>query len=253
MIDLSGKSAVVTGASRGIGAATANVLAGAGASVVLAARTAGQIEEIATRITTSGGRAKAVACDVSNFEAFGAAVSAAQEMTGSVDILVNNAGVIEPIGHLADSDPAEWTRATTINYLSVYNGLRHALPVMKSQGSGTVINISSGAAHGPLEGWSHYCSAKAADAMLTRCAHLEMQGSGVRIMGLSPGTVATYMQEAISGSGMNPVSKLDWSAHISPEWVGRAVLWMCSEDAAGFDGEEIKLREDDIRRRIGLI
>lgn len=253
MIDLSGKSAVVTGASRGIGAATARILAEAGASVVLAARTAGQIEEIATGITASGGNAKAVACDASDFEALGTAISAAQEMAGSVDILVNNAGVIDPIGHLADSDPAEWTRAAMINYLSIYNGLRHALPVMKSQGSGTVINISSGAAHGPLEGWSHYCSAKAADAMLTRCVHLEMQGSGVRIMGLSPGTVATYMQEAISGSGMNPVSKLDWSAHIPPEWVGRAVLWMCSEDAVEFDGEEIKLREDDIRRRIGLI
>ncbi len=253
MTDLSGKSAIVTGASRGIGAATARILAEAGASVVLAARTAGQIEEIAAGITASGGKATTVACDVSDFEALGAAISAAQEMTGSVDILVNNAGVIDPIGHLADSDPAEWTRAAMINYLSVYNGLRHALPVMKSQGSGTVINISSGAAHGPLEGWSHYCSAKAADAMLTRCTHLEMQGTGVRIMGLSPGTVATYMQEAISGSGMNPVSNLDWSAHIPPEWVGRAVLWMCSEDAAEFDGEEIKLRDEGIRRRIGLI
>ncbi|MEM7211823.1 MAG: SDR family oxidoreductase [Pseudomonadota bacterium] len=253
MTNLSGKSAVVTGASRGIGAATARILAEAGASVVLAARSSGQIEDLTAEITSSGGKATAVACDVSDFSAFGKAVAAAQEMTGSLDILVNNAGVIDPIGHLADSDPEEWSRAATINYLSVYNGMRHALPIMKAQGAGTVINVSSGAAHGPLEGWSHYCSAKAADAMLTRCAHLEMQDTGVSIMGLSPGTVATYMQEAISGSGMNPVSKLDWSAHIPPEWVGHTILWMCSPDAAEFAGEEVKLREEHIRRRVGLI
>ena len=253
MTDLSGKSAIVTGASRGIGAATARILAEAGASVVLAARTAGQIAELAAEIAASGGSARAVVCDVSDFDAFEAVIQAAGELTGTVDILVNNAGVIDPIGRLAESDPVEWSRAAMINYLSVYNGLRHALPLMKTQGSGTVINISSGAAHGPMEGWSHYCSAKAADAMLTRCAHLEMQDTGVRIMGLSPGTVATYMQEAISGSGMNPVSKLDWSAHIPPEWVGRTILWMCSDDAAEFAGEEVKLREDDIRRRVGLI
>lgn len=253
MIDLSGKSAVVTGASRGIGAATAKVLAEAGASVVLAARTAAQIDEIANDINAAGGTAKAVACNVSEFDAFGSAITAAQALTGSLDVLVNNAGVIDPIGHLADSDPEEWLRAADINYKSIYCGLRHALPIMKVQGTGFVINISSGAAHSPLEGWSHYCSAKAADAMLTRCAHLEMEGTGVSIMGLSPGTVATYMQEAISGSGMNPVSKLDWSAHIPPEWVGRCVLWMCSADAAEFAGQEVSLRDEGIRKRVGLI
>ena len=253
MTDLIGKSAVVTGASRGIGAATAKILAEAGASVVLAARTSNQIEALATEINASGGKAVEVACDVSDFEAFGTAISAALDLTGTLDILVNNAGVIDPIGHLSESDPEEWLRAADINYKSVYCGLRHALPIMKSQGSGTIINVSSGAAHSPLEGWSHYCSAKAADAMLTRCAHLEMEDSGVSIMGLSPGTVATYMQEAISGSGMNPVSKLDWSAHIPPEWVGRCVLWMCSDDAAEFAGEEVSLRDEGIRRRIGLI
>lgn len=253
MTDLSGKSAVVTGASRGIGAETAKVLAKAGASVVLAARTAPQIEALATEITNAGGTARAVACDVSDYAEFGKAIAAAQDMTNSLDVLVNNAGVIDPIGHLADTDPEEWTRAATINYFSVYNGLRHALPIMKAQGSGTIVNVSSGAAHGPMEGWSHYCSAKAADAMLTRCADKESREHGVRVMGLSPGTVATYMQEAISSSGINPVSKLDWSAHIPADWPARAILWMCGPDADAFVGEEVKLREDDIRRRVGLI
>ena len=88
--------------------------------------------------------------------------------------------------------------------------------------------------------------------MLTRCAHLEA-GKHLAIMGLSPGTVATYMQEAISSSGINPVSQLDWSAHIPPEWVGRTIVWMCGPDAAAFNGQEVSLRDDDIRRRVGLV
>ncbi|MEM7422768.1 MAG: SDR family oxidoreductase [Pseudomonadota bacterium] len=253
MTDLAGKSAVITGASRGIGAATAETLALAGAHVVLAARTSTQIEEIAGRIVAAGGSARAVTCDVSDFDAFGQAIAAARDMAGSLDILVNNAGVIDPIGHLADSDPEKWVRASDINFRSVYFGLRHALPIMKAQRAGTIVNISSGAAHSPLEGWSHYCAAKAADAMLTRCAHLECRGDGVRVIGLSPGTVATYMQEAISASGMNPVSTLDWSAHIPPEWPARAIAWLCGPDGDSFAGDEVKLRDEDIRRRIGLI
>ena len=253
MSDMTGRSVVITGASRGIGAATARVMAETGASVVLAARTEGQVQAIADEINASGGKARAVACDVTDYAAFEAAIGAAREMTGSLDILVNNAGVIDPIGHLAASDPEEWVRAAAINYKSVYYGLRIALPLMKAQGQGTIINISSGAAHSPLEGWAHYCSAKAGAAMLTRCAHLEAGGDGVDVIGLSPGTVATYMQEAISGSGMNPVSQLDWSAHIPPEWVGRCIAWLCGPDGAQFAGEEVSLRDEGIRRRIGLI
>ncbi|MEM0988794.1 MAG: SDR family oxidoreductase [Pseudomonadota bacterium] len=253
MTQLQGKSAVVTGASRGIGAAAARELAKAGASVVLAARTTTEIDAVAAEIRAAGGQAAALACDVTDFAAVDATVAKAKAMTGQLDIFVNNAGVIDPIGHLADSDPAEWAKAAHINYIGTYHGIRAALPPMIEQGAGTLINVSSGAAHGPLEGWSHYCSAKAADAMLTRCAHLEAGAKGVAVMGLSPGTVATYMQEAISASGINPVSQLDWSAHIPPEWVGRAIVWMATPAAAEFAGEEVKLREPEIRARIGLV
>jgi NAD(P)-dependent dehydrogenase (short-subunit alcohol dehydrogenase family) len=181
------------------------------------------------------------------------AVEACRERFGRLDILVNNAGVIDPIGHLAESDPEVWGHATDINFKGVYHGLRAVLPLMKAQGSGTVVNISSGAAHAPLEGWSHYCAAKAATHMLTRAADLECRPNGVTVVGLSPGTVATYMQEAIKGSGMNPVSQLDWSAHIPPEWPARAVVWLCGPAGREFAGQEVKLREEEIRRRVGLI
>ena len=253
MTDLTGQAAIVTGASRGIGAATARALAEAGASVVLAARAMDEIEAVARGIRQDGGKTETVRCDVSRWPDVEHAVEACLGRFGRVDILVNNAGVIDPIGHLADSDPAAWGHATDVNFKGVYHGLRAVLPLMKAQGSGTVVNISSGAAHAPLEGWSHYCAAKAAAHMLTQAADLECRPNGVTVVGLSPGTVATYMQEAVKDSGMNPVSQLDWSAHIPPEWPARAVVWLCGPDGAQFAGQEVKLREEEIRRKVGLV
>jgi 3-oxoacyl-[acyl-carrier protein] reductase len=253
MTDLTGQAAIVTGASRGIGAATARALAGAGAAVVLAARAMDQIEAVAREIRHAGGKTETVRCDVSRWPDVERAVHTCRDRFGRVDIMVNNAGVIDPIGHLAESDPAAWGTATDINFKGVYHGLRAVLPIMKAQGGGTVVNISSGAAHEPLEGWSHYCAAKAAAHMLTRAADLECRPNGITVVGLSPGTVATYMQEAIKGSGMNPVSQLDWSAHIPPEWPARAVVWLCGPEGREFAGKEVRLREEDMRRRIGLI
>ena len=250
MTDLSGKAAIVTGASRGIGAETARALAAAGASVVLAARSTGAIEKIASEIKEGGGQAVAQACDVSRWEAVSAVVETCRSRFGGVDILVNNAGVIEPIGALAASDPATWGHAVDINLKGVYYGLRAALPLMADKG-GVVVNISSGAATSPLEGWSQYCASKAAALMLTRCAQREA-GAGVRIVGLSPGTVATEMQVRIKASGINPVSRLSMSDHIPPDWPARAVVWLCTDDAAEFAGVDVSLRDPEIRRRAGL-
>jgi NAD(P)-dependent dehydrogenase (short-subunit alcohol dehydrogenase family) len=89
--------------------------------------------------------------------------------------------------------------------------------------------------------------------MLTKAADTENRAAGIRIMGLSPGTVATEMQVKIRASGINPVSKLDPSAHIPASWAARALLWMCTKAANDFLGQEISLRDEKIRRRIGLI
>jgi NAD(P)-dependent dehydrogenase (short-subunit alcohol dehydrogenase family) len=87
--------------------------------------------------------------------------------------------------------------------------------------------------------------------MLTRAAHLEA-GQVVRVLSLSPGTVATDMQAAIRQSGVNPVSQLDWSVHIPADWPARALLWMCSADADDFRGAEVSLRDEGLRARLGL-
>ena len=102
--------------------------------------------------------------------------------------------------------------------------MRAAMPIMQDAGGGTIITISSGAAHNALEGWSHYCSSKAGAAMLTMCADKEGREHGIRAMGLSPGTVATEMQREIKASGVNPVAQLEWSDHIPPEWPAKALF-----------------------------
>ena len=248
-MSVEGKTVMITGASRGIGAATARVFAQAGAKVVLLARNADQIEALAAEL---GDSAIAIACDVSDWQAMQAAVAETCVKMGGLDILINNAGVIEPIARLSESDPEAWGRAIDINLKGVYYGMRAAMPVMEAAGGGTIITISSGAAHHALEGWSHYCTSKAGAAMLTEAANLEGAEKGLRVMGLSPGTVATDMQHRIKDSGINPVSELDWSEHIPPEWPARALLWMCGPEADGWLGQEISLRDPQIRKEAGL-
>ncbi|MDP5348055.1 MAG: SDR family oxidoreductase [Paracoccaceae bacterium] len=244
-----GKTVLITGASRGIGEAAARAFAAAGGNVVLAARDGDAVSRIAAGI---GDAAVGIACDVTDLAQVQAAVDLAIDRFGGLDILIGNAGVIEPIARLDAADPAAWSRAIDINLKGVFHGMRAALPVMQAQGHGTIITISSGAAHNPLEGWSGYCASKAGAAMLTACAHLEAGSAGLRIMGLSPGTVATDMQRVIKASGVGPIAQLEWEDHIPADWPARALMWMCSPDADDWLGREVSLRDEGIRRRVGL-
>lgn len=251
--ELSGKVAIITGASRGIGEASARDLAAHGVAVMLLARSINDCKKIADEIIASGGKAAACACDVLDYDQVEAAVSACIETFGTCDIIVNNAGVIEPIARFEESDPAAWTQAASINYFGVYNGIRAVIPHFLEQKSGVIINISSGAATGALEGWSHYCSSKAAALSLTKCADKEYRDQGIRVIGLSPGTVATNMQVEIKDSGINPVSRLNWEDHIPADWAAKAISWLCTEAASDYCGQDMSLRDDENKRRIGLI
>ncbi len=250
---LSGKTAIITGASRGIGEATALELAAKGAQVFLTARSREAIEAIAAKINESGGKAAYLASDMSRYLGVETVVRRCVETFGSLDILVQNAGVIDPIARITDSDPRAWAKTMETNLNAVYYGLHAALPIMEKQGAGLVINLSSGAAHQPLEGWSHYCAAKAGSAMLTRQAHLETEGSNICVVGLSPGTVATDMQVKIKASGINRVSELALSDHYPATWPARAIAWLAEGAAADYCGEEVALRDETIQRKIGLI
>jgi NAD(P)-dependent dehydrogenase (short-subunit alcohol dehydrogenase family) len=245
------KVVIITGASQGIGAAAARVFAADGAKVALVARSVDRIRQLKAEIGPD--RALAIPCDVSDWDQVHAMVAHVIARFGRVDVLINNAGVIEPMARLADADPVAWGRSVDINMKGVFHGIRAALPVMLAQGGGTIITTSSGAATNPYEGWSGYCAGKAGALMLTRALHLEESGNGIRSLGLSPGTVATDMQVRIKASGIGPVAQLDPSVHIPADWPARALLWMCSPAADDWLGKDISLRDDGIRKAVGLV
>jgi len=250
MTGLAGRSVLVTGASRGIGAATARAFAEAGASVLLAARSLDACRAEAEAIGEAGGRAEAIACDVADYAAVEATVARAVETFGGLDVVVDNAGVIEPIGRFSEVEPAEWARSIGINLVGAMHVARAAMPALADRG-GTLITVSSGAAHRPLEGWSAYCAGKAGLAMLTRSIHAE-EGARVRVFGLSPGVIDTEMQTTIRASGINPVSRLARSDLASPDDPARVMVWLAGPEAEDLRGQEVDVREPDIRRRAGL-
>ena len=144
---------------------------------MLLARSGSEISALAGEI---GNRALALTCDVSDPDDVQTAVAQAVSTFGMVDILISNAGVIDPISPISGSDLQGWGRAIDINVKGVYYGVHAVLPHMIAQGGGSIFTIGSGAAHSPLEGWSHYCTSKAAVYMFNQCVDREYRGKGIR-------------------------------------------------------------------------
>lgn len=252
MSSLSNQVILVTGASRGIGAATAIELAKQGAKLCLSSRSAAACSDTLEKVRNTGGDAFAASCDMSDYSAVERLFSDTMERYGRVDALINNAGIVDPIGPLATSEPTEWAKNISINLLGVYHGTRAVLPHFLQQKSGTIINISSGAAHGPMEGWSAYCSGKAAVHMVTQATALETGDDGVRVFGFAPGVVDTEMQVTIRASGINAVSQIPRENLSSAEEPAIAIAWLCSEAANDLAGQELTIRDENLRKRIGL-
>jgi NAD(P)-dependent dehydrogenase (short-subunit alcohol dehydrogenase family) len=243
-LDLGGRRAFVTGGTRGIGLATVAALRRAGAEVTFTARSRDKAEAALGRLGGLGARAAVL--DVTD------AAGLAEALRPGFDILVNNAGVIAPIGRLAELDPADWAANIATNLVGAFAAIRAALPGMLARGGGTVVNLSSGAAHRPMEGWSAYCSGKAGLAMLTRCLHEEYAPQGLRAFGFAPGVVDTDMQGAIRASGLNPVSRLPREALAPPDEPAWAIAWLATPAADALVGQELDIRQASFRAAAGL-
>ena len=252
MNDLRGKTAIVTGASRGIGQATALELAQRGVNLVLVARTSQALEETHSQVEALGARVWARKCDVSSYTEVEGLVQGALERFSRLDMLINNAASIHPIARLEIADPETWAHLIGVNLIGAFNTCRAVLPHFLEHNAGVIVNLSSGAAHQALEGWSAYCASKAGLAMLTKSLALEVAGQGVRVYGFGPGVVDTEMQSHIRASGINPISQLPRETLADPRDPARVIAWLCSSEAADLAGQELSIRDLTLRQRAGL-
>jgi len=227
---LQGKVCAVTGASSGIGAATARCFAEAGAAVALGARRADRLSELVDEIEKSGGRALAVETDVTKEDQARALIERTSSELGRLDVLVNNAGVML-LGPIQGADTSEWRRMVEVNLLGLFYCTYYALPVMRDQGSGHIVNISSVAGRTASLGVGVYNATKWGVGAFSESLRQEALHLNVRVSVVEPGFVATELQDHTT----NPMAKAaiedmrEKTTPLQPEDIAEAIFFAVSQ------------------------
>ncbi len=230
MNGLNGKVAVVTGASSGIGEATAEALAAEGATVVVAARREDRLDHLVEMINGNGGEALAVACDVTDEEEAHGLIQRAREEFGRVDILVNNAGVMQ-LSEIEKGLSDEWRTMFDVNVMGLLYVTEAAIQVMKEQASGHLVNISSLASRGTRPGLGVYSGTKTAVNAISEALRQELLEDNIRVTKIEPGAVETELPEHITDEEAregisNLLSGLD---PLQPEDIASAIIYCVSQ------------------------
>ena len=242
MLTLTGKVAVVTGASRGIGRATAEALAGAGAHVVLASRTQAELDVVAAEIERAGGSALGVEAHTGQPESVDALFTRAADHFGGIDIVINNAATNPHFGPVLTSTAAQWDKTFEVNVRGYFLCAQAAAPYMVARGGGAVVNVASVAGRRALPGMGVYCVSKAAVLMLTEVLAAELAGDGIRVNALVPGFVKTQFSSALWANDQmrdQTLQLVPQRRMAEPAEIGRLALLLASPDAAFVTGSTL--------------
>ncbi|WP_426732634.1 SDR family oxidoreductase [Myxococcus faecalis] len=237
--NIQGKVVAITGASSGIGEATARLLAQQGAKVVLGARREERLEVLAKELTAAGGESRVRAVDVTKREDVEGFVRFTVETFGRLDVLINNAGVM-PLSLLEKLKVDEWDRMIDVNIRGVLHGIAAALPVMKRQKSGQVINLSSIGGHAVSPTAAVYCATKFAVLAISEGLRQEV-GGDIRVTVISPGVTTSELAESISDSNARDVMREFRKVAIPADAVARSIAYAISQPA-DVDVSEIIIR-----------
>lgn len=245
---LKGKVALITGGNTGIGQATAVLFAAEGAKVVIADFRTDNHQETVTKIEAAGGEALFIRCDVRSASDCQQAVEAAVKRFGRLDILVNNAGIV-PFGRAEDSDESTWDAAMDTNAKGVFLMSRLAIPVMRMQGGGVIVNTASDAGLVGSKAMAVYCASKGAVVLLTKAMALDHSGEGIRINAVCPGYTFVKRWEERSGVDRPDVSEYVAAAARElpigrvgkPEEIAHAILFLASEESSFITGAALSV------------
>jgi NAD(P)-dependent dehydrogenase (short-subunit alcohol dehydrogenase family) len=239
---LEDKIAIVTGASRGIGAATARAFAAAGATVVLAARTQPELEALAAEITTAGGVALVVPTDVTDAASVEALVGRTVSTFGRLDVAFNNAGDGHQPVPLAELAVEEFDQVLAVNARGVFLAMRFEIPAMLASGGGAIVNMTSTAGLHGVRGIAAYVAGKHAIVGLTRTAALDYAEAGLRVNAVAPGPIDSHRLRRLPEQVRAGIAATVPLARIgNPDEVAAAVTWLASDQASFTTGAVLPL------------
>ncbi len=241
---LAGATAIVTGASRGLGAAIAQAMSAAGAELLLVARDAARLGELRGRLP---GRAHILAADLTDPSAPARMIAETRRLWPRLDVLVNNAGITGPIGLFADNDWHQWRQTIQVNFLAPAELCKLAIPWMSASGGGRIINLSGGGATSPRPRFSAYASAKCALVRFSETIAAEVADRGVRVNCISPGMLRTDMlqdvlragEEQLGGEEYAKVRKAAAGEMADPNVAAALVVYLASKASEGINGKLI--------------